>query len=190
MTWFQTYVALVKGYVGACVLFTPKAFANGGYLFSPIALFLSGFFTTICALRLIKIGKHLNCFSYSEIVKKAFGQRGRRTLDFMIFMTQYAFTISSIAYQSKSLMGLIRHYYGLPELMDTIVKVENDELEIISGSYLDNIWTYGVFIITILTLLAWVRNIATFRFTFLFANILLVTSVIIVCCYSFYHMYN
>ena len=87
-------------------------------------------------------------------------------------------------------MGLIRHYYGLPELMDPKVKAENDELEIISGSYLDNIWTYGVFIITILTLLAWVRNIATFRFTFLFANILLVTSVIIVCCYSFYHMYN
>ena len=56
MTAFQTYIALIKGYVGACVLFTPKAYANGGYLFSTFAIFFSGWFTTICAVKLIKIG--------------------------------------------------------------------------------------------------------------------------------------
>ena len=73
MTWFQTYIALIKGYCGACVLFTPKAFANGGLVFSPLALILSGFFTTICAIRLIRLGMHYKCYSYSEIVQKAFG---------------------------------------------------------------------------------------------------------------------
>ena len=43
---------------------------------------------------------------------------------------------------------------------------------------------------TILTLLAWVRNIATFRFTFLFANLLLVAMVVIVCCYSVKEIYS
>jgi hypothetical protein len=53
MTAFQTYIAVIKGYCGACVLFTPKAYANGGWLFSTFALIFSGWFTTICALKLI-----------------------------------------------------------------------------------------------------------------------------------------
>ena len=56
------------------------------------------------------------------------------------------------------------------------------------GSYhfgdLRNIWTYGVLIITILTLLSWVRNIALFSFSFLFANILMLSSVLFVVTYS------
>ena len=87
MTAFQTYIALVKGYCGACVLFTPKAFANGGYMFSTVALIFSAWFTTICAVKLIKIGQKMDCFSYSEIVKKAFGKRGRSMLDLMIFLS-------------------------------------------------------------------------------------------------------
>ena len=110
MTWFQTYIALIKGYCGACVLFTPKAFANGGLIFSPVALLISGLFTSICAIRLIRLGQHFNCYSYSEIVKKAFGQKGKYALDFMIFCTQYTFTISSITYQSMSIMDLYLNY--------------------------------------------------------------------------------
>jgi amino acid permease len=56
--------------------------------------------------------------------------------------------------------------------------------------YSHNIWTFAIFIMAILTMLAWVRNIATFRFTFLFANILLVTMVVIVCCYSVKEVYS
>mmetsp|Transcript_12477 Transcript_12477/g.20973 ORF Transcript_12477/g.20973 Transcript_12477/m.20973 type:complete len:217 (+) Transcript_12477:520-1170(+) len=100
MSWFQTYVALVKGYCGACILFTPKAFANGGYLFSPIALCISGLLTSICAAKLIQLGQRYDCFCYSAIVKKCFGQQGRILLDIMIFCTQYSFTISSIVYQA------------------------------------------------------------------------------------------
>jgi amino acid permease len=73
--------------MGACVLFTPKAFANGGYLFSQVALFFSGYLTTVCALKLVRIGQKINCFSYSEIVRKAFGSKGKNFLDFMIFST-------------------------------------------------------------------------------------------------------
>lgn len=49
---------------------------------------------------------------------------------------------------------------------------------------LNNLWTYGVPIVLILSILAWVRNIAKFTFTFLFANTLLIMSVIIICAYS------
>ena len=56
MSAFQTYVAVIKGYCGACVLFTPRAFTNGGWAFSCVALMLSGMLTTICAVKLINVG--------------------------------------------------------------------------------------------------------------------------------------
>jgi amino acid permease len=63
------------------------------------------------------------------------------------------------------------------------------ELEAGFGS-VDDIWTYGVIIIIILTLLSWVRNIAKFRFAFFFANILLLLSIITVVAFSFAKMWE
>jgi hypothetical protein len=111
MTAFQTYLALIKGYCGACVLFTPKAFANGGWFFSIVAIILSGWFTTICALKLIRLGVKMDCYSYSEIVKKSFGKNGRFVLDIGIFLSQYSFTIGSIAFQTSTLKDLVVYYY-------------------------------------------------------------------------------
>ena len=73
---FQTFIAILKGYCGSCALFTPKAFANGGFLFSTLSLCFSGILTSLCAIKLIKIGQKLGCYSYSEIVKNSFGSRG------------------------------------------------------------------------------------------------------------------
>ena len=53
MTAFQAYIALIKGYCGACVLFIPKAFANGGYVFSVFSLAIAGAITTLGAVKLI-----------------------------------------------------------------------------------------------------------------------------------------
>jgi amino acid permease len=53
---FQTYMAIMKGYVGVGMLNTSKAFANGGYIASPIMIICSAILTTICAQKLIRIG--------------------------------------------------------------------------------------------------------------------------------------
>ena len=98
----------------------------------------------------------------------------------MIFSTQYTFTISSIVFQASSLRDLaIEAYHG------TITKLQKQEL-FENADFPDyySIWTYTLIVIVILTLLAWVRNIAVFRFTFMFANILLLSSIIIVISYS------
>ena len=52
MTSFQAYFALLKAYCAINVLLLPKAFKNGGYLLSPIALFLACFFECTCAIKL------------------------------------------------------------------------------------------------------------------------------------------
>jgi uncharacterized membrane protein YkvI len=76
MTAFETYIAIIKGYCGPSLLYVTKAFSNGGFLWSAMALIISGVITITCALKLIKLGKHFKCFSYSQIVLNSLGPKG------------------------------------------------------------------------------------------------------------------
>ena len=56
MNAFETYIAIIKGYVGAGILFMPKNFSNGGWAFSTLCLVISCWLSTICAIKLIHLG--------------------------------------------------------------------------------------------------------------------------------------
>lgn len=91
----------------------------------------------------------------------------------MVAVTQYTFTITSMAFLTSSMRDVVGKWvYG------------DDTHGIYRFGDLRNIWTYGVFVITVLTLLAWVRNIAMFSFTFLFANVLMLSSALFIIIYS------
>lgn len=42
MNFFETYIAVIKGYCALMILVLPRSFANGGYVLSPIVLTISG----------------------------------------------------------------------------------------------------------------------------------------------------
>ena len=134
----------------------------------------------------------MDCYSYSEIVKKSFGKRGKYILDLMIFSSQYCFTISSIVFQVSSLRDLVILYYFGGKTQEEVEAKPIVSSSITLADIIDlwDIWTYGMVIIFILTMLSWVRQIAKFSFTFLFANILLLFSVITVIGFSLAHIYN
>lgn len=90
----QTFLAIIKGYCGAVLLFCPKAFSNGGWAYSTFAMLVSSYFTMICALKLIACGQRYECYSYSLIVQKALGKSGKLFLDFMIAISQYCFIVT------------------------------------------------------------------------------------------------
>jgi len=52
MTKVQSFFATAKSYCAINVLLTPKAFRNGGYLLSPIALVIAGALQCYCAIKL------------------------------------------------------------------------------------------------------------------------------------------
>lgn len=52
------------------------------------------------------------------------------------------------------------------------------------GVDFNNIWTYGTFYIVIFSSLATVRNIARFNFAFIFGNLCLISSILIIIYYS------
>ena len=53
-----------------------------------------------------------------------------------------------------------------------------------------NIWSYGVMAILLLGSLAFVRNLAHFSYALVFANTMLLISVIIISYYSMLHIYH
>ena len=101
----------------------------------------------------------MDCYSYSEIVKKSFGKRGKYILDFMIFSSQYCFTISSIVFQVSSLRDLVILYYFGGKTQEEVEANPVVSSSITLADIIDlwDIWTYGMVIIFILTMLSWVR---------------------------------
>ena len=69
---------------GPILLYNTKKFANGGYLFSMVMMIISGYFTTVCALKLIQLAKKYRLYSYSQIVNKCIERNGQIVLDIMI----------------------------------------------------------------------------------------------------------
>jgi len=91
-------MAVIKGIIGQCILFTPKAFANGGYLFSNLSMVFGGVLSAICAVKLIKVAQKTGNCSYQGLVYSSLGPFAGRLLEFIIFSCQYSFTIGSILF--------------------------------------------------------------------------------------------
>lgn len=159
LTPFETYIALIKGYCAIVILFLPSAFLSGGWGMSTIILFTVAFLTTVCTLKLVESGQHLKIYSYSLLAEKALGKKGKVFLDITVMLTQYSFTVSHILFIVKSLKSTFDVALGVST----------------------NPWLYASVMICILTPLAWVRNIATFSFSFMIGNIMILLTFIIVC---------
>ena len=161
LTPFETYCALMKGYMVLSVLLVPKAFVNGGYGISFIFIAGSGCLSMLGVYKLIDAGLATKLYSYPLIVEKILGKNARIIIEGFIALTQFSFIISHVTFLIESCKSTIEIVWGL----DT---------------------TYAWYIIavtTIYTLLAWVRNLAHFSFTFLIGNILIIITVLYVAYY-------
>lgn len=163
MSPFATYVALIKGYCAIAILFIPKAFQNGGWLFSGVSMLISAAMTTICVVKLVSVGLNLKTYSYEMCVKETLGVGAKKILEFMICATQFSFSISQITFIVKSLKTTV----------DTTFETDS------------SIWYYATLVFLIYTPLAWVRNISKFSFTFLIGNLLIVATVLLILYFAF-----
>ena len=114
MNSFQAYFALLKAYCAINVLLLPKAFKNGGYVLSPIALIISCTFEGTCAIKLSQCGNFTGMISYTDIVNRAFGSRIQGVFQGIIAVVQFQFTISQLAFVIESLestWGVITEEY-------------------------------------------------------------------------------
>lgn len=161
LSYFETYIAVIKGYCAILIILLPKSFSNGGYIFSPIAMLLSGFVTTICVQKLVQTGLKYDVFSYSLICQKVLGKQGKLISDIMICLSQFSFSLGQMVFVLKS--------------MQTSV---NQLFEVSTTQYL-----YCGILICCLTPIAWVRDIARFSFSFMIGNCLILLTLVVVTIY-------
>ena len=83
----ETFIALVKGYTALASMLLPKAYETGGWGISSIMMVISATITTICACKLVEAGLKVRMFSYSAVVNKILGKKGKICLDVMIALT-------------------------------------------------------------------------------------------------------
>lgn len=81
--WVATYITLIKGFVCTAMLYLPRAYWNGGYIFSGVALFLSYVLTLVCARKLLQVAKEVTG-DFSEIGFKIYGMKGKIAADISI----------------------------------------------------------------------------------------------------------
>ena len=107
-----TFFTLVKGFVATGVLFLPKGWRNGGWMFSSASLIMSCIFSSICWLMLLQVRKKYK-LSFSEIGYKAFGPIGKFAVDFFLAVSQTLFVWAYITFIWTTVNTILDEQLGL-----------------------------------------------------------------------------
>ena len=157
----STFFTLLKGFVATSVLFLPKGWRNGGWLFSTCALLASCILTIITSLKLIEIRRR-HKLSFSQIGYKAYGTPGKIAVDLFLALTQTMFVCAYIPF---------------------IVNSVNDILEVFDVDPI-NKWILGGGCFLIFIPLVYVRKIEKFAFFHIFADIAIMIGVLTISIYA------
>ncbi|KAH0542216.1 hypothetical protein FGG08_003338 [Glutinoglossum americanum] len=97
---------LLKSFVGTGVLFLPKAFKNGGMLFSNLVLLGVAILSYYCFVLLVKTRLKVDG-SFGDIGGILYGPRMREIILFSIVLSQIGFSAAYIVFTSENLQAFI-----------------------------------------------------------------------------------
>lgn len=168
----KTIFTILKSFVGSGILFLPKAFQNGGMLFSIVGLCISALLSTFCMLRLTTCSNAvMNAYGYSSVSygmigEKAFGRVGRTAVNVSLVLSQVGFCCSYLIFVQQN-------------IGEVILQAFNIKNSIASSSF-----TLILLQIPLYTPLTWVRHIEYFAVANLFADVLILFGLLYIIQYS------
>lgn len=92
----ETYFTVVKGFIATGILYIPKAFVDGGWLFTSFSMLLAAILSMHCATLLIDARRKSGAKSYSDLGYITFGKSGKAMVDLLIAVSQIGFTVAYI----------------------------------------------------------------------------------------------
>ncbi|MCJ1307916.1 neutral amino acid transporter [Agyrium rufum] len=95
---------LLKSFVGTGVLFLPKAYKNGGMLFSNVVLFSTAVLSYICFIMLVNTRLKING-SFGDIGGVLYGRHMRNLILSSIVLSQMGFVAAYIVFVSENLQA-------------------------------------------------------------------------------------
>lgn len=168
----KTVFTIFKSFIGSGILFLPKAFQNGGMLFSIVGLSVSALLSTFCMLRLTVCSNAVmsayghKSVSYGMLGEKAFGSVGRAAVNVSLVLSQVGFCCSYLIFVQKNIGEVILQAFN------------------IKSSLASYSWTLIILQIPLYTPLTWVRHIEYFAITNLIADVLILFGLLYIIQYS------
>ncbi|KAK3949193.1 transmembrane amino acid transporter protein-domain-containing protein [Pseudoneurospora amorphoporcata] len=102
----KTFFTLIKAFVGTGIMFLPKAFANGGLLFSSLAMVVVSAVTMIAFHLLLRCKQH-HGGGYGEIGAAISGERMRTLILASITISQLGFVCAGIVFVAENLTSFL-----------------------------------------------------------------------------------
>lgn len=103
----QTFFTLLKAFIGTGIIFLPRAFRNGGILFSSITLVTVAVITTLC-FRLLLQCRHKYGGGYGDIGEQIAGPRLRSLILASITISQLGFVCAAIIFTAENLQAFLK----------------------------------------------------------------------------------
>ncbi|KAL6863185.1 hypothetical protein ACO1O0_003429 [Amphichorda felina] len=114
----KTFFTLLKAFIGTGIMFLPKAFRNGGILFSSVTLVIVSLINCIC-FRLLLDCREKYGGGYGELGAAIVGPRFRRLILGSIALSQLGFVCAGLIFTAENLWAFLdaitggRHSTGL-----------------------------------------------------------------------------
>lgn len=103
---FGAAMLLLKSFVGTGVLFLPRAYFNGGMLFSNVVLFFIAALSYYCFILLVSIRLKVPA-SFGDMGGKIFGNYFRNSINFSLVISQIGFSSAYIVFVAENLRAFV-----------------------------------------------------------------------------------
>jgi proton-coupled amino acid transporter len=147
----KAFFMLLKAFVGTGVLFLPKAFLNGGLIFSILTMIVLGYLTTHCMLLLVECSRSYGGKSFGELGELIYGSKFKTIILFSIAVSQMGFCAAYFIFVGQNLRDLL--------MLSTNCKFILPD------------WVFILFQILIQIPLSWVRKLKRFGISSLVADV-------------------
>lgn len=162
----KSFFLLLKSFIGTGVLFLPRAFYNGGLLFSILTLLFFGLLSFWCYLILVQTKIATKVSSFGDIGDKLYGVQMKYLILFSIVVSQIGFVAAYIVFTSENLKGFLENVVGFEASVSFYVLVQ----------------------CIIFVPLSMIRNITKLSITALLANVFILAGLAVIVYYSADHL--
>lgn len=159
----KTFFTLLKAFIGTGIMFLPKAFKNGGMLFSSITMILVSAITALCFELLLSTRKRYGGGGYGDLGQIVVGPKFRALILVSITLSQIGFVCAGLIFTAdnlKSFFNAVTH--GNREPLSTNALIGIQLIVLIPLAFIRNISKLGpaalladVFILIGLTYIYW-----------------------------------
>lgn len=117
----KTFFLLFKALVGSGVLFLPRAFCNGGLLFSTLTLSGFGVLTYLCYIVLIHSKSILGKSSFGELGFLTYGKPLKYSIMVSIIISQIGFVATYILFTAENMSSFVKGVFEVTVAKSHIV---------------------------------------------------------------------